>query len=497
MRLSSEDIVAVLKQMPSSILFKRINREEVYCSTGFEKTFGITKLNGLDESSIMFFDSQSKQKAAANTLPFYIAATEGTVSQQYRVQTQCRAMNCHVEGGVITTSEENWLVLYVRPDGSDLVANNQQGSAAGKHIVFNQLLSDFSSKLINASVNELDNIIDQALAGFGEFSNVDRCYLFEFSEDMALMSNTHEWVAAGVTPFIDELQNMPTSSLPFFMSHIANGLFKVDDVSSLPESAAAEKAVFEEERIFSILCVRIMVNDTPYGFIGCDIIGSPYSWNTFDIQYLRRIGEMLGNTLQSLHNRKILQKMQFELLEANKQLEQLANIDGLTGIANRRLFDTTLKRDIQRCQEQGLALSLLLIDVDFFKQYNDDYGHVAGDKVLIKIAETLSNSCLGSDDLVARYGGEEFAIILPGTDNIAAKAIASRILRNVTLLNIPHEASAYDKKLTVSVGLISQSNDALRSVYQRQGEQSAMWLLNHADEALYRAKNEGRNCSRS
>ena len=189
--------------------------------------------------------------------------------------------------------------------------------------------------------------------------------------------------------------------------------------------------------------------------------------------------------------------MQFELLEANKQLEQLANIDGLTGIANRRLFDTTLKRDIQRCQEQGLALSLLLIDVDFFKQYNDDYGHVAGDKVLIKIAETLSNSCLGSDDLVARYGGEEFAIILPGTDNIAAKAIASRILRNVTLLNIPHEASAYDKKLTVSVGLISQSNDSLRSVYQRQGEQSATWLLNQADEALYRAKNDGRNCSRS
>lgn len=123
-----------------------------------------------------------------------------------------------------------------------------------------------------------------------------------------------------------------------------------------------------------------------YGFIGCDIIGGPYSWKASDIEYLRRIGEMLGNTLQNLYNRKALQKVQVELLEANKQLERLANIDGLTGIANRRLFDSTLERDVARCYEQGCSLSLLLIDVDLFKQYNDAYGHVAGDTVLKNIA---------------------------------------------------------------------------------------------------------------
>ena len=120
---------------------------------------------------------------------------------------------------------------------------------------------------------------------------------------------------------------------------------------------------------------------------------------------------MLGNTLQNLHNRKALHKMQLELLEANKQLERLANIDGLTGIPNRRLFDATLKADIIRCNEQKIPISLLLIDVDHFKQYNDCYGHVAGDAVLKSVAETLSNSCLGSDDLIARFGGEEFAVI--------------------------------------------------------------------------------------
>lgn len=91
---------------------------------------------------------------------------------------------------------------------------------------------------------------------------------------------------------------------------------------------------------------------------------------------------------------------------------------------------------MERCNEQGLTLSLLLIDVDLFKQFNDAYGHIAGDAALQKIAETLSNSCLGSDDLVTRYGGEEFAVILPNTRLDELHAIASRIIRNVKFLDI-------------------------------------------------------------
>lgn len=497
LHLSNEDIFAVLKQMPASILFKRIGSEEVHGSKGFERTFGILKATCIKENSITFFDSQSKQKADDNESPFSRAEAGEPVSCQFRVQTECRAMNCHIESGLINTSVDEWLVLYITPNGNDFVDDNQENSAVVKHIAFNQLLTNFSSKLINANVNELDSIIDQALAAYGEFSDVDRCYLFEFSENIEYMSNTHEWVAAGVTPYIDDLQDMPTTSLPFFISHISNGLFKIDDVSTIPDVGSSEREIFQEQRICSILCVRIMVDETVYGFIGCDIIGSPYSWKAYDIEYLRRIGEMLGNTLQNIHNRKALQKMQLELLKANKQLEQLANIDGLTGIANRRLFDSTLQRDIKRCQKQGLALSLLLIDVDFFKQYNDHYGHVAGDKVLKKIAKTLSKSCLGNDDLVARYGGEEFAVILPGTDSDAVNAIASRILRNVMFLDIPHEYSTHNNKLTVSIGLISQTNDSLKAVYKQHRDQSASWLISQADEALYRAKNAGRNLIKS
>lgn len=494
--MNTTDILSILRQMPSSILFKCPESASIHVSKGFERDFGIRQSAFVDTHSFTFFDLETKEMISPGKSPFALAEKGQAVAQHYRLQTGSRTMNCFVESGVVTTPVGDWVVLQIKTNFTALFSENSKSSAVSKHIVFNQLLTNFSSKLITASVHELDGIIDQALAALGKFCDVDRCYLFEFSDDGECMSNTHEWVAAGVTPFIDELQNMPTSSLPFFISHISNGMFKVDDVTTLPEEAAAEKLVFEEERIFSILCVRIMVDDTIYGFIGCDIIGSPYSWNAFDIEYLRRIGEMLGNTLQSLRNRKALQKAQTDLLEANKQLERLANIDGLTGIANRRLFDSTLKRDVERCAEQMTTLSLLLIDVDFFKQYNDAYGHVAGDAALQKIADTLTNSCLGSDDLVARYGGEEFAVILPNTRLDELHAIAARIIRNFKFLDIPHQASDYDSKLTVSIGMACMEMDPPRQDAALHSSDSALSLVQQADKALYRAKASGRNCAK-
>lgn len=496
-QLTKKDIFSVLEQMPSSILFKFVGADEIYASAGFTRAFGIQPLNFGGIKSVKFYDISTKKEVDTKRDPFYLSEKGSCVSGQFRIQTQSRTMICFVTSEVIATSFGKCSVLNIVANAAHLIGEFKKDSAVNKHITFNQLLTNFSSKLINANVSELDSIIDHALAAFGEFCDVDRCYLFKFGDTDDYMSNTHEWVAAGVTPYIDELQNIPTNTMPFFMSHISNGIFKVDDVSSIPDSASSERELFQEQRIFSILCVRIMVDGTMYGFIGCDIIGGPYSWKASDIEYLRRIGEMLGNTLQNLYNRKALQKVQVELLEANKQLERLANIDGLTGIANRRLFDSTLERDVARCYEQGRSLSLLLIDVDLFKQYNDAYGHVAGDTVLKNIANTLTNSCVGSDDLVARYGGEEFAVILPDTQSKALSTIAARILRNVMFLNIFHEASAHDRTLTVSIGMATISNLPLNKDDSKHKEEDAMWLLEQADKALYRAKNAGRNCARS
>nr|WP_247670777.1 GGDEF domain-containing protein [Alteromonas sp. MMG017] len=193
---------------------------------------------------------------------------------------------------------------------------------------------------------------------------------------------------------------------------------------------------------------------------------------------------MLANTLQNAHNERALHQAKQQLIEANLKLAKLANIDGLTGIANRRLFDDTLQSDIQRSVQSKTPLSLLLIDVDHFKIYNDCYGHVAGDNVLIQVAEILKKTCIGNDDVVARYGGEEFAVIMPFTDMSSALKVAERIRSNIEQASIVFKQSSYNSRLTISLGASTMAFSHPVSPNE---------LIQRADAALYLAKSLGRN----
>jgi diguanylate cyclase (GGDEF)-like protein len=165
------------------------------------------------------------------------------------------------------------------------------------------------------------------------------------------------------------------------------------------------------------------------------------------------------------------------------ELEQLANRDGLTGIANRRTFDETLQAEWRRAMRDATPLSLLMVDVDYFKSYNDSFGHQAGDECLRRIAGVLANSVLRASDLVARYGGEEFAIILPNVDVDGAKLLGQRIRASVEQLTIP--LGPLDTRfLTVSIGASATKDFANATPAQ---------LLGAADNALYEAKRSGRN----
>lgn len=479
------DVLSVMRQLPANLLIKKCGDERIYSSAGFQQYFGANESKQLDDTSIAFFDPISKFPLEADANPFMLAESSGALCLWVRLKTNLLSFNCLVESKTITQNGSKWIVLYVRSSADELTADCSSLSSVGKHLAFHQLLTNCSSRLINASECEVNTIIDQTIAAFGEFCDIDRCYLFEFSHDLAFMSNTHEWVAPSVTPYVTELQNMPTSDMPFFMGHIKEGIFKVDDVLQIPDCAAAEREEFIRESIRSVLCVRVMVGGTLYGFVGCDIIGSAYTWKSYDIEYLERIGEILGNTLQNLRNRNALATMQEALLNANKKLEHLANIDGLTEIPNRRLFDETLAEQIERCKTELKPISLLLVDADNFKSYNDNYGHVAGDDALKQIANSLSNSCIGKYDIAARYGGEEFAVILPEVGQDDLHKIATRILRNIRRLGIVHEYSAHQHILTVSIGMAC-SDKACDSPKQ---------LIQSADEALYRAKRSGKNCA--
>lgn len=169
---------------------------------------------------------------------------------------------------------------------------------------------------------------------------------------------------------------------------------------------------------------------------------------------------------------------------ANSELERVAMLDGLTHIANRRRFDAVLQHEWRRCLRERQPMSLLMLDVDDFKAYNDEYGHQAGDEVLIRIAAACEGAMKRSTDTAARYGGEEFAIILANTDAAGALRIAEAVAAAVRDTAMPHRRATAADVVTVSVGVATQVPDG------RQGPES---LVSRADQALYAAKRAGRN----
>ncbi len=187
-----------------------------------------------------------------------------------------------------------------------------------------------------------------------------------------------------------------------------------------------------------------------------------------------------------------IQKRRYALLqleikneeESRKKLEELAYIDSLTNIANRRYFEEFLEKEWSYCKRSQKELSIILLDIDFFKQYNDTYGHQAGDLCLQKIASCLDDNLNRSHDLVARYGGEEFICILPNTNKFDAISIATKLKMQIENLKIPHKNSKISTILTISLGV---------STVTPKDELDKTILIKKADNALYLAKNKGRN----
>ncbi|MGB3613351.1 MAG: PleD family two-component system response regulator [Elainellaceae cyanobacterium] len=174
-----------------------------------------------------------------------------------------------------------------------------------------------------------------------------------------------------------------------------------------------------------------------------------------------------------------------DLERANQLLHKMAALDGLTQISNRRSFDGRLQREWQRLARESRPLALALFDVDFFKVYNDTYGHLAGDNCLRQIAAAAEQTVRRPADLVARYGGEEFALLMPNTGEAGAVAIAHQLCHAVRQLGIYHGASPMGDHVSLSVGVASLIPTA---------EEPAESLINAADVALYRAKEQGRDC---
>ena len=172
-----------------------------------------------------------------------------------------------------------------------------------------------------------------------------------------------------------------------------------------------------------------------------------------------------------------------KLDSANQELKRLTSLDGLTGIANRRHFDEVLAREWRRAMRQGDEIAVLMCDIDFFKQYNDTYGHQSGDECLRLVADTLVGTMERGGDLLARYGGEEFVAVLPGTSLLGAAWVAEQMRQAVSAVAIPHTGTA--------LGYITASFGVASAV--AMPETNPQDIVGAADLALYKAKHGGRN----
>lgn len=199
---------------------------------------------------------------------------------------------------------------------------------------------------------------------------------------------------------------------------------------------------------------------------------------------LRYHSDAYMNRIQRDATDRALQESQRALMEANLELQRLTRVDGLTGLGNRRYFDEYLAAEWRRAMRTQTPLSVLMIDLDYFKRYNDTYGHLAGDHVLRRVAAIIQRNCGRSSDLGARYGGEEFVMVLCDTPVAGVRAVGETLRRDVADLRLPHAASVVADHVTVSIGGAS--------VIPQQGESAAV-LIDAADKALYRAKYDGRN----
>ncbi|QBC43463.1 hypothetical protein C1H71_07860 [Iodobacter fluviatilis] len=204
-------------------------------------------------------------------------------------------------------------------------------------------------------------------------------------------------------------------------------------------------------------------------------VRAEHSWSTIIKQgsddEIGQLGQEINGLLQVINNQVV-------------HLENLSLTDSLCDLANRRSFDLQLRQELNRCKRLKHPLALLILDIDFFKQYNDHYGHPAGDLALKTVSNTLKSVFLRLTDLPARIGGEEFAVLMPNTDEVGALQITRTLQASIERRAIPHEASKVSNILTVSIGLV---------IYKPQQSQTAEELIEQADQLLYQAKKAGRN----
>jgi len=339
---------------------------------------------------------------------------------------------------------------------------------------FQKLIARLSSDFITRGFGNIDLSVNRVLEAIGRFFEVDRAYLYRFSEQRTEMTNTHEWSREGVEPLIDSQQRVPIDTFAWWHRQVEqmicdNRVVFIENVAELPDEAGPEKALLTEQGVCSMFCVPVRTRGVVSGFFGVDSL-SHRIWRTDQADLLIIVSGLLSGALER-------HRLEQELL--NQSIR-----DPLTGLHNRRYLYPRLDEMIALWRREQQPFALAIFDIDHFKVVNDTLGHLAGDYVLREFTGILLAQTRAMD-VVARYGGEEFMVLFSATEPAAATAQVSRIIEQVRRYDFVFEGSRVS--LTVSAGVAGPGREDTSQL-------TAEGLIGEADDRLYLAKQAGRDC---
>jgi diguanylate cyclase (GGDEF)-like protein/hemerythrin-like metal-binding protein len=342
-----------------------------------------------------------------------------------------------------------------------------------QHIVLVDLLNKLARTLVSDEAKQVNDAFDE-LAKYADFHFNDEENIWSeyFSEDYWFSS--HQMAHASFLPKVVEIKEQkPESQLTDIIEDIVRFLIRWLAFHIIDNDKRMAIAVDAIDSGKSIEEAKILADKKMSG-----------SMRVLIETILKMYDGMSSSAMELMRERHARIKAEKELIKANKRLEKLSITDQLTGLFNRRYFNNVFPREVRRAKREKKSLTFLMIDIDYFKYYNDNYGHLEGDKTLEKISETMLKICRRPGDFVFRLGGEEFGILATSLSDDKASAFGEKLRESIENLQIPHTKNKINKYMTVSVGLTNQipaHDDAFEEI------------IKIADMRLYQAKDTGRN----
>ncbi len=320
---------------------------------------------------------------------------------------------------------------------SNITERKRAEEALAGRLAFEEMLARVSSNFVNLPSEQIDEGINYALQSIGEHFEVDRSYLYRFSDDGETYTNTHLWCREGIEGYFEKDQDFPVELTPWWVGELKSGrLVNIENVAEMGDKAALDRADFLGEEIKSIFTMPLTMKGEVFGCFGFDTVNERHTWTAEQVDLLQIVAELITGAIVR-H-------------DADRQIHLLSFNDQLTGLYNRRYFEHELER-LDRSREHPIAV--ISADLDGLKLINDTIGHNEGDRYLQAGAEVLK-SALRTSDILARVGGDEFAMLLPRTDRAAASMLVNRIRRNIDAYNMDQEGLP----LSISLGLAVSEN---------------------------------------